>query len=156
MRQLKCWTRWVKLSARSYPKNVWTRKLKKGLNQVLSVMVSYCTVQSLCCQSTLHAVKACGQNNWLTNCYEMACKVVRYGLVLNWVAVKYKNLVGRIMIWKDTFKMIVIPHVKSPFMRIVVVLHCVTSQMVLIEQQSIFTSIFCTIGKFRSRHSFWK
>jgi hypothetical protein len=77
------------------PKNNWTPEVKKGTASIIvseddpPLLLHHFVV------GVVDAVKAYGQYGQLIKQYEMACKVINYGLVDNRVVVPHKKLGGQ-------------------------------------------------------------
>jgi hypothetical protein len=77
------------------PKNNCTPEIKKGTASILVTESDPPVLLYHFAVGFVHAVKAYGQYGQLTKWYETACRVVNFGLALNWVVVPHKKLGGQ-------------------------------------------------------------
>jgi hypothetical protein len=74
------------------PKNNWTTEIKKGMASILVTESDPPVLLYHFVIGVVHTVKAYGQYGQLMKRYETACRVVNFGLALNWVVVPHTKL----------------------------------------------------------------
>jgi len=73
------------------PRNIWMPEMKRGTAYILDgdhnplVLLHHFVVASI------HTVKVCGKYGALLKRYETACKITKYGLIVNKVVVHNKK-----------------------------------------------------------------
>jgi len=87
------------------PKNNWMPEIKKGMASILVMESDPPVLLYHFVVGVVHAAKAYGQYGQLTKWYETACRVVNFGLALNWVVVPHMKLGGQ-RLWLLTREML--------------------------------------------------